>query len=111
MLQVRTEYRKGVLFVRLIGRIDNEGYIEKINNIIEEIGIKFIVINLTKLNDVSLTSINHMINYCKKLLKKKQKIFICDESGLRNILFKQKIPALTNEIEAFSLINRKDAYE
>ena len=57
MLGVRTEYKKGVLFVRLVGRIDNEGYLKKINWLIEEIGIKFTVLNLTKISNISLENI------------------------------------------------------
>lgn len=111
MLRVRTEYRKGVLFVRLVGRIDNEGYLKEINELIEEFGIRFIVLNVTDLNDVSLTNISHMKKYIQKLKKKKRLLLICDESELRNPLFNKNISRIKNEIEAFSLINRKDAYE
>ena len=111
LLIVRTEYKKGVLFVRLIGRLDNEGYLEKINWLIEEFGIKFIVINVTNLDDVSLIDIYHIIKYKQKLKKKKRLLWICDENKIRDPLFKKVIPKLANEIEAFSLIKRKDAYE
>ena len=111
MLRVRTEYKKGVLFVRLKGRIDNEGYLKSINWIIEEIGIKFTVLNLTNLNDVSLKNINHIKKYIQKLKEKKRLLLICDESELRNPLFSNRMTKITNETEAFSLINRKDAYE
>lgn len=104
MLQVSTEFRKGVLFVRLVGRIDNEGYLEKVNNLIENMGIRCIVLNLTALNDVSLESIVHIINYNKKILKKKKQLLICDSSNIRNRLFKNNIPNIRCEIEAFSLI-------
>ena len=110
MLWVRTEYKKGILFVRIGGRIDNERYLEKINNLIEEIGIRFTVLNVSKLNDVSLKNINHIKKYIEELKKKERLLLICDESTLRNPLFK-RINKITNEIDAFSLINRKDAYE
>ena len=111
MLLVRTEYKKGVLFVRLVGRIDNDGYLDKLNWLINEMGIKFTVLNVTDLSDVSLKNINHMINSTRELKKKKHLLFICDETNLRNSLFKESVPRLKNEIEAFSLISRKDAYE
>ncbi len=111
MLLVRTEYKKGVLFVRLIGRIDNESYIKEIKKIIQEFGIKFTVINTTNLNDVSKESIKKMIINIKKLKKKKHLLFICDENRLKNNYFIETIPKLNNEREAFSLINRKGAYE
>ena len=111
MLRVRTEYKKGVLFVRLVGRIDNEGYIKKINKLIEEIGIKFIVLNITNLNDITKEDIKQMIINIEKLKKKKHLLFICDEKRLRNNYFIETIPKINNETEAFSLINRKGAYE
>ena len=107
MLTVRTEYKKGVLFVRLIGRIDNERYLKKINNIIEEVGIRITVLNISKLNNVSLNNINQIIKYKNKLKKKKYILLICDNNTLKNSLYKR----LKEEIEIFSLINRKDAYE
>lgn len=104
MLQVSTEFRKGVLFVRLVGRIDNEGYLESIDSIIEKFGIQYIVLNLNDLIDVSLDSIDHIINYHKKILKKKKNLLICDSNYVRNRLFKGIIPNIRCELEAFSLI-------
>ena len=110
MLRVRTEYKKGVLFVRLVGRIDNEGYLDKIKWLIEEFGIKITVLNISNLNDITTKNENHMKKYIKKIIKKKHLLFICDENRLRNTILEGNIPKITNEIEAFSLI-RKDAYE
>ena len=107
MLRVRTEYKKGVLFVRLVGRIDNEGYLERIKWIIEEFGIKFTVLNLTKLNDVSLNNINHIKKYINKLKKKKYSLLICDEKTIRNSLFNNRIPKIQKEEYAFSFIEKK----
>ena len=111
MLRVRTEYRKGVLFVRLIGRVDNEGELEKINNLIKEFGIRFIVLNVTNLSDISLKSISHIINNQEKQEKREHLFVICDENCLRSSLLTSGIDRITNEIEAFSFLNRKDAYE
>lgn len=103
MLKVSTEFRKGVLFVRLVGRIDNEGYIDKIKNLVEELGIQYIVLNLSGLLDVSLDSVEHIIKYNKLLKEKKKTLLICDASKVRERLFKNIIPNISNEIEAFSL--------
>ena len=107
---VRTEYKKGILFVRIGGRIDNELYLKKIKWLIEEFGIKFTVINITRINDVSLNNIKNIIKYKNILLKKKHLLLICDENQLRNPLFNKQIPRYKKEIDASSLINRKDAY-
>ena len=104
MLSISTEFRKGIFFVRLVGRIDNEGYLDDINQIIDNIGIKYMVLNLNNLNDISLESVKHIMNYNQKILKKKKYLFICDNSNIRNRLFKNTIPNIKNEIEAFSLV-------
>ncbi len=104
MLKISTEFRKGVLFVRLKGRIDNEGYLDEIQTLVDSIGIRYIVFNLSELNDVSLDSMKHIINYNKILLEKKKKLLICDARNIRNRLFKNIIPNISKEIDAFSLI-------
>ena len=104
MMSIRTEYRKGVLFVRLIGRIDDDGYLNDINNLIDNFGINYIVLNLDNLNYVSLENIDHIIKYNKKILKKKKHLLICDSNQRRNRIFKNIIPNINSELEAFSLI-------
>jgi len=104
MLKVSTEFRKGVLFIRLAGRIDNEGYLKSINHLVDTIGIRYIVLNLSNLNDVSLEDVKHIINYNKKILEKKKLLLICDTNQVRDRLFKNIIPKVNCEIEAFSLI-------
>lgn len=104
MLRINTEFRKGVLFVRLNGQIDNENYLESINDIIEDIGIKYIVLNIDNLRFVDVNSINHIIDYNRQILKKKGRLLICDTNINRNGIFKNMIPNIKCEIDAFSLI-------
>ena len=104
MLKISTEFRKGVLFVRLVGRIDNEGYLEGINQVIDSMGIRYIVFNLSNLKGISLDSVQHIIEYNKEILEKRKLLFICDTNSIRNRLFKNRIPNIQSEIEAFSLI-------
>ena len=104
MLWVRTEYKRGVLFVRLDGRIDNEGYINKINWLIDKIGIKYTVINLTNINNISITNIDHIYKHIQNQKRKQRLLIICDENNLRNVLFKKEIPKITREQDAFSII-------
>ena len=103
-MQINTEYRKGILFIRLIGRLDNGSFLDDINKLIEEIGIMYIVLNLTKVSNVSLDSIGYIIEYNNQILKKKKHLFICDTTDIRNRLFINIIPKLNRETEAFSLI-------
>lgn len=102
MLRINIEFRKGVLFVRLDGKIEDESYLKKINNLIEKIGIKYIVLNIENIEYFDINSINQIIKYNKKILKKKRKLLICDNNN-RNRIF-NSIPSIKCEIDAFSLI-------
>lgn len=102
-MQISTEYYRGILFIRIKRRLEDND-LAKINNIINEFGIKFVVLNLSSLKDVSLESIDHIIKYNKEILKKKKYLLICDSNQRRNRLFKNIIPYINNELEAFSLI-------
>ena len=104
-MQSGIEFRKGVLFIRLIGRIDdNARYLKEIDDLIDDFGIKYIVLNLNNISYVSLESIKHIIKYNEEILKKKKHLLICDSNIRRNRIFENFIPKISNELEAFSLI-------
>ena len=104
MLRINTEFRKGVLFVRLSGKISDENYLESINSLVEDIGIKYVVLNIENIKKIDVNNINHIINYNRKILKNKGRLLICDKNVNRNRIFKNNIPNIKCEIEAFSLI-------
>ncbi len=104
MLKISTEFRKGVLFVRLAGRIDNDNYLESINNLIEDIGIKYVVLNTNNLRAIDVSSINNIIEYNKKILKDQRRLLICDANNSRKRIFSNNIQKINCEIDAFSLI-------
>ena len=87
-----------------MGRLDNECFLEDIRNIIDLIDIRYIVLNLSEVSNVSLNSIGHIIKYHNEILKKKKHLFICDTSKRKNRLFQNAIPEVCCELEAFSLI-------
>ena len=102
-MQISTEFRKGILFIRIKRRIDNEKIENIINHLINYIGIKIIVLNISNLNYFPLKDIEHIINYQTKILKKKTTLIICDSKHKENLFF-GKIPKINQEIDAFSLI-------
>ena len=104
MLKISTEFRKGVLFVRLAGRIDNDGYLESINNLIEDIGIRYVVLNTNNLRAIDVDSINDIIEYNKKILKDQRRLLICDANNSIKRICSNNIQKINCEIDAFSLI-------
>ena len=103
LMKISTEYRRGILFIRPLGRIDDNEFLNKINEIIDWFGIKYIVLNISNLDYISLSSIKHITNYNNEILKKKKHLLICD-SRLRMRRLFNIIPNISNELEAFSLI-------
>ena len=105
MLKVNLEFRKGVLFVRLNGNLNSSNVLDDINILVNDIGLKYIVFNLDKLNSIDLSSISWIMNYNNKLLNNNGKLLLCESDDIiSNHLFKNKIPYIRNEIQAFNLI-------
>lgn len=102
ILKITTEFRKGILFVRLKGRIGDKNEFHTIDRLIRNIGIRYLVLNINNLNDIDITCVNKIIDYNKLILKNKGQLFICDTKN-RSRLFK-RIPNIQCEIEAFSLM-------
>lgn len=71
MLNVGTEFRKGILFVRLKGHLNKDTinkYNERVTNVIKVNGIRKIVFNFTNLRSIDIKGINAIFyNYelCK----------------------------------------------
>ena len=74
MLNVGTEFRKGILFVRLKGHL-NKDTIEKLNKrvtrIVKDGGIRNIVFNFTNLKSIDIKGIN-TIFYNYELIKQNE---------------------------------------
>ena len=104
MKNISTEFRKGILFIRLKRRTNNESFEDTINYLINYIGIKAIVLKTCNLEYFSLEDIEHIINCQKNILKKKAKLIICDNRITENIFFLKEIPRIKKETDAFSLI-------
>ena len=98
MSKISTEYRKGVFFVRLVGRNGNEKEIKKIFTLIDELGIHKVVLNLERIQFISLEAVKEIEKYQTKTNLKKL-LIICDQrrNRLLNIL-----PCIDREIDAFS---------
>lgn len=113
MLNVGTEFRKGILFVRLKGHL-NKNTIYKLNkkvtNIVKENGIRNIVFNLSNLKSIDVNGIN-TIFYNYELSKNNDgRSLICGNN--ENIRQKLKRSRLinylyetTDELSAIKILN------
>lgn len=105
MLKINLEFRKGVLFVRLNGSLNDKESLDNINSLIKEIGFRYIVFNVDNLKCIDINGINCILNYQKLLLNNHGKLLLCESDKiLSDKIFKNKIPNITTEIQAFDLI-------
>lgn len=95
MLNVGTEYRKGILFVRLKGDL-NKDTVEKMNkkvtNLVKQNGIRNIVFNFTNLKSIDIKGIN-TIFYNYELSKNNEGIsmFCGNNDKIRERLKKSRL--------------------
>jgi len=100
LLKINTEFRKGIMFIRIKGNL-NKNNIENID--CED--FKYIVFNFDNLLSIDSYAISYIINYSDKKNKDNGKLIICEtKNSLINDLFKNKIPIIDNEIEAFNIL-------
>ena len=100
MLKINTEFRKGIMFVRIKGSLNK-------NNItnLECEAFKYVVFNFDNLLSIDSYAINYIINYNNKITKDNGKLIICEnKNSLGNNLFKSTIPIIDNEIQAFNIL-------
>lgn len=105
MLDVNYEFRKGILFVRLLGSIttNNIAKLNSVFNIINQAGIKAVVINLDNIKAIDAYFINYLLSYYDFYIEDDKKMFICSSNCFKN-KFEHHIPIIRSEIDAFNVI-------
>lgn len=111
-MKILTEYRKGILFVRINGILNKDSvkYLNtKVTKIVNDVGITNLVFNFNNLKDIDNKGINAIL-YNYEIIKKNQgNVFIC----LNNNKIKDKINRfhlskyigiVKDELSAFALM-------
>ena len=111
MLKIECEYKRGILFVRLMGEINKTTIknMEIVDNMIEKAGIRYLIINLEKATVINNKEITDLIQRYKNLIGNDGKILICgyyspiklniDINDINTVCLSNK------EINAFNMIN------
>ena len=110
MLNIDIEYKKGILFVRLIGDVNKStiNQMEIVDNMIKKAGIKYLLINLEKVAIIRPDEIYKMINKYKSLIGDDGKLVICGYYNPMNLSInteKNKVYISGQEKNAFNIIN------
>ncbi len=98
MLKINMEFKKGVLFIRLDGSLDNIS-IDKFNNEVLSLvlnnGLKQIVVNLDKVYNIDEKGIDGLLNLSEIVSSFNGKTTLCS-------LTNKKVKSLINKINTFN---------
>ena len=110
MLKIDIEYRKGILFVRLIGDINKSTIkdMEVVDNMIKKAGIKYLLINLEKVAIIRPDEVSKLISKYNNLIGDDGKLVICGYYNPMKLSINttdDKVYLSNKEISAFNIIN------
>lgn len=111
MLKIECEYKKGILFVRLMGEFNKSTIknMEVVDNMIKKAGIRYLLINLEKVTIISHKEISNLIARYKDLIGKDGRLLICGYYHNSNVNLEidetQKIYLPGREVSAFNIVN------
>lgn len=109
MLSINVEYRKNVLFIRLIGKLNKNNFYkinDELDNLINKLGINNIVFNFDELYSIDTYSVNCLINWHNLIKERRGVSYICgihNYHKLNNLL--SCIKEISNELCAIRVIN------
>ncbi len=112
MLEIEMEFIKGILFIRLDGKLNGETsnkLYEDVSEMIFDNGIRNIVFNLENISEIDVNGINSLI-YNYELCKKNHgDSIICNINSTVESAFtkgmKGFIPITSNELTALNIFN------
>lgn len=103
MLKVLLEFRKGILFVRLYGVLNNETvkiFENEVKEVIISSGIKYTVLNINNLNSITNDGVKH-IKELKKIIKKMSGEFFLFGGEFKEL---KSLINLENELNVFERV-------
>lgn len=114
MLEINMEFRKGILFIRLIGQL-NEKTVEKLEHevteLVSENGIRNLVFNLEEVTNIDIKGINALLKNYKLCKKNDGKTLVCnlDNSLVKHRIYNSRLLKYmyetSDEISAINVLN------
>lgn len=109
MFDYNVEYRKNILFIRLIGDLNSSNVITldtELENIINNLGIKCIVFNFEQLKSIDTNSVQILTKWYSLIKRRKGVSYICGVQGkLRINSLLSNMCEISNELSAIRVIN------
>lgn len=103
MLKVLMEFRKGVLFVRLYGSLNNDTtdiFKNEVKEVIIKSGIRYVVLNVSNLSEIKESGIKEIKNL-RKILKKMDGEFFLFGGEIKEL---KSLVNLENELKVFERV-------
>lgn len=103
MLKVLMEFRKGVLFVRLYGSLNNDTtdiFENEVKEVIIKSGIRYVVLNVSNLSEIKESGIKEIKNL-RKILKKMDGEFFLFGGEIKEL---KSLVNLENELKVFERV-------
>lgn len=112
-MKITSEFRKGILFIRLKGKFlakDSEKFKKQVIHKIEKFGIRSVVFNIDELTEIDLKGVHNLFYVYEICNKNKGQVLLCElyespvfERMRKNRIFKY-VHLIKNELEAFDVI-------
>lgn len=103
LLKVLMEFRKGVLFVRLYGSLNNDTtdiFEKEVKEVIIKSGIRYVVLNVSNLSEIKESGIKEIKNL-RKILKKMDGEFFLFGGEIKEL---KSLVNLENELKVFERV-------
>lgn len=103
MLKVLMEFRKGILFVRLYGILNEETletFKNEVKEVIAESGIRYVVLNIKNLNEVNNAGVKE-IKSLAKIIRKNDGAFFLFGGEIKELA---SLVKLENELNVFERV-------
>ena len=103
LLKVLMEFRKGVLFVRLYGSLNNDTkdiFEKEVKEVIIKSGIRYVVLNVSNLSEIKESGIKEIKNL-RKILKKIDGEFFLFGGEIKEL---KSLVNLENELKVFERV-------
>ena len=113
LLEISSEFRKGILFVRLKGKFLSEAmelFKKEVIAKIETCGLRSVVFNIDEVTEIDLKAIHNMLYVYEMCNKNAVTVLLCElyESPVFDRMRKNRIfnyvHLIKNELEAFEVI-------
>jgi stage II sporulation protein AA (anti-sigma F factor antagonist) len=112
MLEIEMEFIKGILFIRLDGKLNAstcDKLYQEVSEMIFDNGIRNIVFNLENISEIDINGINSLIYNYKLCKQNKGESIICNINSTVERAFqgsmKGFIPITSNELTALNIFN------